>query len=568
MKNLVAQAVVNEIETPDIEWSMLSPFLVVAVGGILLITVTSVVPRLRTGGFPAAFTILSAAVAGWFLRGLWSAVRDEGPRDVVAGSLAIDGFTVFVWGVLLASLFLVGGLMDGYLRRERFDGPDWYVLLMMSAAGGMLLAAARDLILIFVGLEILSIAVYVLAGLHLRRSESQEAAFKYFILGAVASALMLYGIALAYGATGSTNLEVIAGARAANAAGLNPVEDSSMILAAMALLMVGFAFKISAVPFHMWTPDVYQGSPTPVVAFMASAVKVAGFAGMVRVFWDGFGFYAADWRPLIAVLAIASLVLGSFLALAQTNIKRMLAYSSITHAGFMLIAVNSLAGGADAEVTDSAAIGGAQALLFYMLAYAIMVIGSFGVLTAVGSEGRHTLDDYRGMAKSKPLLAAMFAVLLFAQAGVPFTSGFAAKFRVILAAANTGSYVLAGIAMLAAVVSAVLYLRVVVSMFMTSPPAVAHAIGADADSDVDADAGADSDRAADVDPDSDVDDDSETEVDPADDVEDVEPMVWGHTPRPALAAIAIAAVATILLGIFPIGTDVLWAAARDLAALR
>ncbi len=551
MKNLVAQAVVNEIATPDIEWSMLSPFLVVAVGGILLITITSVVPRLRTGGFPAAFTILAAALAGWFLRGLWSTVRDEGSRDIVAGSLAIDGFTVFVWGVLLASLFLVGGLLDGYLRRERFDGPDWYVLLLMSAAGGMLLAAARDLILIFVGLEILSIAVYVLAGLHLRRSDSQEAAFKYFILGAVASALMLYGIALAYGATGSTNLEVIAGARAANAAGLNPVEDSSLILAAMALLMVGFAFKVSAVPFHMWTPDVYQGSPTPVVAFMASAVKVAGFAGMVRVFWDGFGYYVADWRPLIAVLAVASLVLGSFLALAQTNIKRMLAYSSITHAGFMLIAVNTLAGGSDGEVTASAAVGGAQALLFYMLAYAIMVIGSFGVLTAVGAEGdgRHTLDDYRGMAKAKPLLAAMFAVLLFAQAGVPFTSGFTAKFRVILAAANTGSYVLAGIAMLAAVVSAVLYLRVVVSMFMTSQPAVAHAIGPDTDPD------AEQDTDAEVVPD-------------LDGEEPVEPMVWGHTPRPALAAIAIAAVATVVLGIFPIGTDVLWAAARDLASLR
>ncbi len=561
--SLLAQAAVGEIDTPDIEWSMLSPFLVVAVGGILLITVTSVVPRLRTGGFPAAFTILSAAVAGWFLRGLWSTVRDEGPRDVVAGSLAIDGFTVFVWGILLACLFLVGGLLDGYLRRERFDGPDWYVLLMMSAAGGMLLAAARDLILIFVGLEILSIAVYVLAGLHLRRSDSQEAAFKYFILGAVASALMLYGIALAYGATGSTNLEVIANARAANEAGLNPLEDSSLILAAMALLMVGFAFKVSAVPFHMWTPDVYQGSPTPVVAFMASAVKVAGFAGMVRVFWDGFGFYAADWRPLIGVLAVASLVLGSFLALAQTNVKRMLAYSSITHAGFMLIAVNSLAGGADGEVTASAAVRGAQALLFYLLAYAIMVIGSFGVLSAIGAEGddRHSLDDYRGMAKAKPMLAAFFAVLLFAQAGVPFTSGFTAKFRVILAAANTGSYVLAAIAMLAAVVSAVLYLRVVVSMFMTSAPAVAHAMGAE----VEAELEAQSDANAETDDDIDTDDTDDTEDA---DGEAVEPMVWGHTPRPALAVIAIAAVATLLLGIFPIGTDVLWDAARDLAVLR
>lgn len=556
---LVAQATVTEIATPDIQWSMLSPFLVVAVGGVLLITVTSIVPRLRTGGFPAAFTIIAAAVAGWFLRGLWSTVRDDGPQDIVAGSLAIDGFTVFSWGILLVCLFLVGGLLDGYLRRERFDGPDWYVLLMMSAAGGMLLAAARDLILIFVGLEILSIAVYVLAGLHLRRTDSQEAAFKYFILGALASALMLYGIALAYGATGSTNLDVIAGARAPNAAGLNPVEDSSMILAAMALIMIGFAFKVSAVPFHMWTPDVYQGSPTPVVAFMASAVKVAGFAGMVRVFWDGFGFYADDWAPLVAMLAVASLVLGSFLALAQRNVKRMLAYSSITHAGFMLIAVNALAGGAEgSENTQEAlgrAFGGAQALLFYLLAYAIMAAGTFGVLTAFNAQGdnRHDLDDYRGMARANPVLAACMAVLLFGQAGIPFTSGFTAKFRVILAAANAGSYILAGIAMVAAVVSAVLYLRVVVAMFLASEPAVAHAIGADVD-----------DAADDLDDDA-TDESYEATADVG---VDADVPAYDRVPRPALAAVAIAAVATVVLGVFPIGSDVLREASESLASLR
>jgi NADH-quinone oxidoreductase subunit N len=424
----------------------------------------------------------------------------------------------------------------------------------MSAAGGMIMAASQELILTFLGLEILSIAVYVLAALHLRRSQSQEAAFKYFILGAVASALFLYGIALIYGATGSTSLNVIAGARGPNAAGLNPMEDSSMILAGMALMLIGFAFKISAVPFHMWTPDVYEGSPTPVVAFMASAVKVAGFAGLARVFWDGLGFYDADWRPIISILAIASLVVGSFLALAQTNVKRMLAYSSITHAGFMLVAFESLAGGAEGDPGTpeglSRSFGGAEALLFYMLAYSIMVIGSFGVMTVAGrrGDGAHSLDDYRGLAKSQPLLAGLMAVMLFAQAGVPFTSGFLAKFRVIIAAANSGSYVLAGIAMLAAVVAAVLYLRVVVTMFMADG-LVAHAMTAEMEEAVGDQLG-----------------DDEADLEVADESE-VEPRF--AVPKVALVAIIAAAVATIVLGTLPwVGEGVLRDAAVDLVLLR
>jgi NADH-quinone oxidoreductase subunit N len=476
--NLLAQLEPAPVVVPGIEWSYLWPLIVLSIGAVLLITITSLVPATRRQGFPAAFTAATAIIAFAFLPWMSNRLDDIGGRVlVVDGAMAVDGFTIFVTGVICIAVLLVALLLDDYLRREGLDGPEWYVLMLLSASGGVLLASAEDLILTFVGLEILSIAVYVLAALHLRRSESQEAGFKYFVLGALSSAIFLYGIAMVYGATGSTSLTGINEAiMSVNDAGLSPLRESSMILLGMALLLVGFGFKVSAVPFHVWTPDVYQGAPTPVVAFMASAVKVAGFAGMVRVFVVGFGDLGDDWRPLLAAMAIFTLLVGAFLAVVQTNIKRTLAYSSITHAGFLLVGVH-----AAASDSVSTSLLGSKAVLFYMISYTVMIVGTFGVITVVGGrgDGNHTLDAYRGLSRRQPLLAALMAVLLLAQAGIPFTSGFFAKFRVIAAAAEGGQYGLAAAAMVAAVIAAYLYLRVIVAMYLADDVPVTGAASAD-----------------------------------------------------------------------------------------
>ncbi len=520
---MIEQLLQVQTDSPEVAWSLIAPLVTLALGGILLITISSLIPSLKDNWFPAAFTAGTAAAAMVFVVDIWDRVSSTGPEFVVANSMSVDQYTVFVTGVICISVFLVSLLFHGYLQREGFSGPEWYVLILMSASGGVLLASAEDLIVTFIGLEILSIAVYVLASLHLRRGESQEAGFKYFLLGALSSALFLYGIALTYGATGSTRLTGISQS-GLNERGLSPAVDSSMILVAMALLMVGFAFKVSAVPFHLWTPDVYEGSPSPVVAFMASAVKVAGFAGMLRVFFVGFGPYVEDWRPLLQGLAIASLVVGSLLAIAQSNVKRMLAYSSITHAGFILIGIYAAA---DPESRSNGGVLGAEAFLFYLLAYTIMVAGTFGVITLIGrrDDGRHSLDDYRGLFKSNPVLAVLMSALLFAQAGIPFTSGFLAKFRVIAAAAQSEAYVLAGVAMLASVVAAVLYLRIVVSMFLVDSPAEA-------------------------------------------DEPDALPSGLSAFPLAGVTAVAIAVVATIALGVLPFGQEILTDAAEAMSAMR
>lgn len=279
---------------------------------------------------------------------------------------------------------------------------------------------------------------------------------KYFVLGSFSSALFLYGVALVYGATGSTNLVSIARYLADNVALHNGV-----LLAGMALILVGLGFKVAVVPFHTWTPDVYQGSPSPATGFMAAAAKAAGFAALLRIFFSTFSTLRLDWQPVVWGLAVITLLVGSVLAVVQTDVKRMLAYSSISHAGYVLIGL------------QAGTANGIAGSLFYLLAYTFMILGSFAIVTVVGGRGdsNHSLDAYRGMAARRPALAFAFTVLLLAQAGVPFTTGFLAKFHVISAAVEAGSYSLALIGMLSAVVAAFFYLRVTVLMYMTAPEA-------------------------------------------------------------------------------------------------
>ncbi|MCY4194506.1 MAG: NADH-quinone oxidoreductase subunit N [bacterium] len=450
MLPLLAQA-----EIPDIAWLPLVPHMVMAGAAVLLLTIVSLAGGRLPQWFAAAWT--TAAGLGVMATAIpvWIRVWRRGPHSTIADSIGVDGFSVFIIVLLAATVILTALIADGFLRREGVDGPAFYVLLMFSAAGGMTMAVADNLIVLFLGLEILSLAVYVLVAMHLRRAESQEAGIKYFVLGAFASAFLLYGIALVYGATGSLNLYAIAGMVD------DDLSDNGLLLAGMAMLLVGLGFKVAAVPFHAWTPDVYQGAPSPVVSYMAAGVKAAGFAALLRVFVGGFGGLAGDWQPVVFGLAVASLAVGSMLAIVQTDVKRILAYSSISHAGFILVGVQA--------ATDD----GVSSVLFYLAAYAAMAIGSFAVITVVsgpGDEGAG-IDGLRGLAARRPLLAAAFTVLLLSQAGIPFTAGFWAKFEVISAAVDARSFWLAVIAMLAAVVAAFLYLRIVVAMFLDAPDA-------------------------------------------------------------------------------------------------
>jgi NADH-quinone oxidoreductase subunit N len=443
----------NPITRVDVAWSAVAPVLVLAGGALLLLVADALKRRRPLDGSYALVTVIAAGGAMAFAAPLWRRVQDadRGPFSTLAHTVGVDGFSVFATFVIAAAVILGALFLDGWLRREEMDSSEPYVLMLLSASGGVMMASANDLIVMFLGLEILSIAVYVMAAMHLRKITSQEAGVKYFVLGAFASAFFLYGIALVYGGTGSTNLVDISSFLATGV-----LAHGGLVLAGMALLLVGFGFKVALVPFHFWTPDVYQGAPSPSVAWMASGVKVAGFAGLMRVFYLAFATYKLDWQPILFVLAAITLVVGSVLAVVQTDVRRMLAYSSISHAGFVLVGV------------QAASERGVQAALFYLASYTFMVAGSFGVVTVVSRKGDigHSLEDYRGLSKDRPLLALVFALFLFAQAGVPFTSGFFAKFYVITAAVDAGSTWLAAIAMVASVIAAFLYLRITVAMYM------------------------------------------------------------------------------------------------------
>jgi NADH-quinone oxidoreductase subunit N len=440
----------NGLALPHIDYTTILPELILLGGMLLLLAASAVAPRqLPTQAFASATAGLGIAslIASLVL---WHDVQKGGPFTAVAHSLDVDGFSVLVLVLVSCVVIVASFFAAAFLERERIVGGEYYALALISASGAMLMGEANDLVLIFLGLEILSIPLYVMAGLDQRRAASGEAAMKYFLLGAFSSAIFVYGIALTYGATGSTNLAVIGSFLAQNV-----VVSNGVLFGGLALLIVGFAFKVAAVPFHMWTPDVYAGSPTPAVGFMAAIAKIGAFGAFLRVLFSTFPTLASTWQPILWAVAILTLLLGAVVALVQRDVKRMLAYSSINHAGFVLLGV------------QAATARGAQGSLYYLFVYSFLVLGSFGIVAVVGGRGDegHVIDRYRGLARRRPVLATSFALLLLAQAGAPFTTGFFAKLYVVEASVAAHSYALAFIAMASAAIAAFFYLRVVFVMF-------------------------------------------------------------------------------------------------------
>jgi NADH-quinone oxidoreductase subunit N len=371
------------------------------------------------------------------------------------GMVTLDGFSTFVNALLLLSGLLGIGLSFGYIKRMNMERGEYYTLMLFSISGMMLMAQAADLIVVFLALELLSIPLYVLAAFDRPRVESEEAGLKYFLLGAFATGFVVYGTALIFGATGTTSLNGIVTSIASNGT------PSLLLTIGAALILVGLGFKIAAVPFHMWTPDVYQGSPTAVTAFMSSGAKIAGFAGLLRVFATAFPSLAVDMTGVLWAISALTMILGNLVAISQSNIKRMLAYSSIAHAGYILMAFVPYG---NPEVSSVSVAAG----LFYLVAYAITNFGTWGVVIALEkAEGKGLeIKDYAGLGRKYPALAAAMTIFMLSLIGLPPTIGLVGKFylfRAVMAGGFTG---LAIIGVLTSLISAYYYLRVVVTMYM------------------------------------------------------------------------------------------------------
>jgi NADH-quinone oxidoreductase subunit N len=375
------------------------------------------------------------------------------------GLVAADNFGLFVTGTLIVLGLLSLAISGPTIDRERLPGGEYYALMLFATAGMMLMATATDLLVIFLALEVMSLAVYVLTGIRRDSPASTEAAFKYFLLGAFSSAFFLYGIAFTYGLAGTTRLDKIGHFMAAQA-----MSPTLMQLLALGLLIVGFAFKVAAVPFHMWTPDAYEGAPPAVTAFMSTGVKAAAFAAFVRVFLSAFEPLRGNWGDVIWVLAAATMIVGTVAGVTQSSVKRMLAYSSIGHGGYLLVAL------------VSGNEFGKGAVLFYLLTYAITNIGAFGVIALLDTADRPNdqVKDYAGLWNDHPVLATLMTIFLLSLGGFPPMAGFIAKWYVFSAAVRAGYTGLAIIGVLTSVISVFFYLRIVVQMYMTPSDAPVH----------------------------------------------------------------------------------------------
>ena len=477
-------AVIGSFTPPQIDWAQLSPILIVLSAGVIGVLVEAFVPRRLRRVVHLALALGATAGAVIAVSALWDGVRATGGTTVLGGSILIDGPALVIQGIVAALTLLAllvvadrtetgedafapsaaavpGSDYEQLARRVGLEQTEVFPLILFAAGGMMIFPAAGDLLTMFVALEVLSLPLYLLSGLaRRRRLLSQEAAMKYFLLGAFASAFFLFGVALLYGFAGSVRLDAIAAATAAT------VGMDGLLLAGVAMVLVGLLFKIGAVPFHSWTPDVYQGAPTPITGFMAAGTKAAAFGALLRVVYVIVPAVQWDLRPALWTIVILTMAVGTVVALVQTDLKRILAYSAIAHTGFILTGVVAL--------TQS----GIAAVLFYLLAYGAATIGAFAIITLVREvgpdgvvlgEATH-LSQWAGLGKRQPWLAVAFALFLLSFAGIPLTAGFLAKFTAFSAAVEGGATPLAVVGVVASAVAVFFYVRIIVLMFFTDPP--------------------------------------------------------------------------------------------------
>ena len=443
----------------------------------LIVFGLAIVLMLGDAFFPrrSHYTVLTGASLIGYSAALISLYWQRSETDsTFQGMFRLDGLTVFLSVVMLSAAILTVLISASYVEHLEGRMPigEFYVLLAFAVLGSMITSAAGDLVLIFVGIELSSLATYILTAFAKRRATSIEGALKYFLLGIFASAILVYGMAWTYGLTGSTNLDEIAAHMASVTANGGRLEPS--LLLALLLLVVGLGFKIAAVPFHMWTPDAYDGAPTPVTAYMSVVPKAAGFAAIIRILIQGLGPLRDDWHMLIAILALVTMFFGNIVAISQRNVKRMLAYSSIAHTGYMMVglaAYEVLGPGFGDGSASSSADNAISSLLYYMLAYTFMNIGAFAVIAWIQHRGAGImLDDFSGLASRQPVAAAAMAVFMVSLMGIPPLLGFYAKYYVILAAIEADMLWLALAVVLASAVSAYFYLRVVAVMYFHPSP--------------------------------------------------------------------------------------------------
>lgn len=448
------------LELVSPEWGLLLPEFIVLGTAILLLAGDVLLPRNQHRH------LTWLALAGFVLALASNLTIDWAAGQSTFGTMfKADYFSLFVNIVVLVAGILSVMISSSYVQGTEEPGsmplPEYLVLLNFSILGTMLVGAAGDLLMIFLGIEMGSLAIYTLTGFARRRLTSIEGALKYFLLGAFATAILIYGMAWIYGVTGTTNIDGIAAHLRPMVTGQGPL-DASLLLALL-LLVIGLGFKVAAVPFHMWTPDAYEGAPTPVSGYMSVVPKVAGFAAMARILVEALGPLSGSWLSLITVLAVVTMIFGNVVAISQRNVKRMLGYSSIGHTGYMLVALAAYSG---ASADDRSV----SSMLFYLFAYTFMNIGAFGVVTWIQHRGHGAdLDDFNGLATRSPLAAAAMTVFMLSLMGMPPLVGFYAKYYVILAAIQSGLIWLAVAVVVMSAVSAFYYLRVVVAMYFNDP---------------------------------------------------------------------------------------------------